>query len=266
MKMFRERILKVVTVFFIGSLFFLVGVAPVSAQQDLAVRITQCPQSAKAGQELGAGFQVVAHLTGGPAVKDVAVDIVLKKNARCPVPAPYAVYSQNYSDGVLLKGGREHVSLNPGQTLNVKLNGTNTIPADTPAGLYYLCAVIDAGDKVKEVNEPNNCACCPVKITAVAAKPEITGYKERCGVKGSNVTILGKNFGTQAGKGVALGGHGIHVDLSVISWSNTSIVAQIPNDPKIQEGQWYYIGVEKSNHSEWLSNISKNITICKPQK
>jgi len=266
MKMFRERTLKVVTVFFIGSLFFLVGVAPVSAQQDLAVKILQCPRVAHANQNLGAGFQVVAQNSGKAAAKDVAVDIVLKKNSSCAVPTPLAVYAPNYSDGVLLKGGREHVSLNPGQTLNVKLNGTNTIPADTPAGNYFLCAVIDAGNKIKEVNESNNCSCCPLTITASAVKPEITGYKERCGVKGSNVTILGKNFGTQAGKGVALGGHGIHVDLSVISWSNTSIVAQIPNDPKIQEGQWYYIGVEKSNHSEWLSNISKNITICKPQK
>jgi CARDB len=262
MKIFRERILKVVAALFIGSLFLLVGAAQVSAAQDLAVRITQCPQSAKAGQDLNAGFQVLAHLAGGPAVKEVAVDIVLKRNASCPVPAPYAVCSPNYSDGVLLKGGREHVSLDPGQTLNVKLNGTNTIPADTPTGNYFLCAVIDAGNKVKEGNEQNNCACCPVKIIAAAGKPEITAYREKCGAKGSNVTILGKNFGTQTGKGVALGGHGIHVDLPVVSWNANMIIAKIPNDPKIQEGQWYYIGIERADHGEWLSNIDKNITIC----
>lgn len=231
--------------------------------QDLTIKITQCPQSAKAGQDLGSGFQVVATNLGDTAVKDVAVDIVLRNDASCPSPAPYAVYSPNYSNGVLLKGGREHVSLNPGQTLNVKLNGTNTIPTDTPSGGYYLCAVIDAGNKVAEANERNNCACCPLKIAGGAAKPEITGYREQCGKKGSNVTILGKNFDTNEGKGVALGGHGIHVDLPVVSWSDTIIVAQIPNDPKIQEGQWYYIGVERANHTEWLSNISKNITICR---
>lgn len=132
---------------------------------DLTIKITNCPISAKAGQELGATFQVTATNHGDTPVKDVAVDIVLRKDTSCPVPAPYAIYSPNFSNGVLLKGGREHVSLNPGQTLSVKLNGTNTIPTDTPAGNYYLCAVIDAGNKVKEDDEKNNCACCPIKIT-----------------------------------------------------------------------------------------------------
>jgi hypothetical protein len=153
--------------------------------------------------------------------------------------------------------------MDAGQTIGVKLNGTNTIPADTPSGSYYLCAVIDAGNKVKEANEGNNCSCCPIKVAGIEAKPEITGYKEACGKKGSNVTILGKNFGSSKGKGIALGGHSIHVDLNVISWSNTNIVAQIPLDPKIQEGQRYYIGVERTGCTRWLSNINKNITICK---
>lgn len=231
--------------------------------QDLTIKIINCPKSAKAGQDLGSGFQVMATNSGDTAVKDIAVDIVLRKDPSCPSPAPFAVYSPNYSSGVLLKGGREHVSLNPGQTLNVKLNGTNTIPADTPSGSYYLCAVMDAGNKVKETNEGNNCACCPIRIVAAEAKPEITGYRESCGKKGGNITILGRNFGSKEGKGVALGGHGIHVDLTVISWSDTTIVAQIPNDPRIQEGQWYYAGVERADHGEWLSNISKNVTICR---
>jgi len=109
-----------------------------------------------------------------------------------------------------------------------------------------------------ESNKANFKLTCKIPI---AAKPEITGYKEACGKKGSNITILGKNFGTQEGKGVALGGHGIHVDLKVISWSDATIVAQIPNDPRIQEGQWYYIGIREDG--KWLSNIDKNITICK---
>lgn len=245
-----------------GALLVVTSAGTVNAQ-ELSIRIQNCPKTVKPGQELGASFQVIVTNHGKNAVKDVIIDIVLKENPVCPVPAPLAVYSPNYSNGVLLLGGREHVSLNPGQTLTVKLNGTNTIPADTLPGKYFLCAIIDAGDKVKEANEKNNCACCPITVSRIEAKPEITGYREKCGKKGSNITIMGRNFGSQEGKGVALGGHGIHVDLTVISWSDTIIVAQIPLDPRIQEGQWYYIGVEKAGCTEWLSNINKNITICK---
>lgn len=42
-------------------------------------------------------------------------------------------------------------------------------------------------------------------------------------------------------------------------------MAKIPDDPRIQVGQWYYIGAEKADHSNWLSNINKNITICSVQ-
>ncbi len=102
-------------------------------------------------------------------------------------------------------------------------------------------------------------------------KPEITGYKMpgpkgACVPKGSRFTILGRHFGPQAGKGVALGGHGIHVDLPVSSWSDSQIVATLPDDPRIQDGQWYYTGVEKDSHNQWLSNISKNITVCPSSK
>ena len=173
MKMLRERILKVVTVLFIGSVFLLVGAAP-ALSANLEGQILQCPQYAKAGQDLKAGFQVKAIYFGPLPVNDVAVDIILRKDTNCPSPAPYAVYSPHYSNGVLLKGGREFVNLIPTQWREVKLNGDNTIPADTPTGSYYLCAVIDAGNKIKEVNEQNNCACCPVRITTGAAKQGTT--------------------------------------------------------------------------------------------
>ncbi|HKK05278.1 MAG TPA: CARDB domain-containing protein [Gammaproteobacteria bacterium] len=96
-------------------------------------------------------------------------------------------------------------------------------------------------------------------------KPEITGYRHsgRCVAKGTRFTILGKHFGSHHGKGVALGGHGIHVDLPVISWNDHQIVATLPNDGRIAGGQWYYVGVEKADHSRWLSNISKNLTVCR---
>lgn len=93
--------------------------------------------------------------------------------------------------------------------------------------------------------------------------PEVTGFQPSgCVAKGGTITILGRNFGTQSGKSAALGGNGIHVDLTVSSWSASSIVATIPNDAAIQMGSSYYIGIEKTGHTQWLSNISRNVTIC----
>jgi hypothetical protein len=140
---------------------------------DLQISISRCPGTARAGQELGASFKVTATNAGRMPVRDVAVDIVLSRRSHCAVPTPVAVYSPNYSDGVLLKGGREHISLNAGETKEVTLNGTNKIPDDTPSGTYFLCAVIDAGNKVPEINETNNCSCCSIQITGCPAIADI---------------------------------------------------------------------------------------------
>ncbi len=83
-----------------------------------------------------------------------------------------------------------------------------------------------------------------------------------CVAKGGGVTVLGSNFGTQSGRSVALGGGGLHIDLPVASWGSTSIAVTIPNNPSIKAGASYYIGIEKSDHSQWLSNINRTIPIC----
>ena len=141
---------------------------------DLQIHINNCPQIVNPGQNLGSSFQVTAINVGSVAVKDVAVDIVLRKTPRCPTPLPYAVYSPNFSNGVLLQGGREFISLAPGESKAVTLNGTNTIPADAPAGKMYLCAAIDAGNKVAETNEGNNCACCSIQVNRPATgRPDL---------------------------------------------------------------------------------------------
>ena len=149
---------------------------------DLTIRIKHCPKSVKPGHELGPLLKVVAVNRGEVSVKDVDLDIVLKKENACPVPTPMATYSAHFSNGVLLKGGHEQVSLNGGQKLEITLTGANTIPTDTPAGEYFLCAVIDAGDKIKESNETNNCACCPVKVTYVNWKAR--SYNKESGFQG----------------------------------------------------------------------------------
>jgi len=146
---------------------------------DLSVQINKCPGGVTAGQNLGSGFQVMAKSTFANEVNDVAVDIILTSNPTYPIPAPYAGYSPNYSDNVLLKGGREFISFAGPGTINVKLNGNNQIPADTLPGTYYLAAVVDAGNKVTEINEQNNVAFCRIKVKATTQRlPDlvVTGF------------------------------------------------------------------------------------------
>lgn len=94
--------------------------------------------------------------------------------------------------------------------------------------------------------------------------PVVTGFSARpCVDRGGQVTIEGRNFGpVQGTRLVELGGHGIGVLLQVSRWSNQAIIVTVPDDPRIQYSQWYYIGIQNSDR-QWVSNINRNITICR---
>lgn len=84
-----------------------------------------------------------------------------------------------------------------------------------------------------------------------------------CVDRGGTATVYGSGFGpVQGDRLVQLGGHGIGIFLRVTSWSDTEIRAIVPNDPRIEFSQWYYIGLQDRNR-HWISNISRNITICR---
>lgn len=102
------------------------------------------------------------------------------------------------------------------------------------------------------------------QLPATAATPVITGYSPLgCISPGNRLNIVGRGFGAAPGaRGVALGGQGIHVDLPVTGWNDTAIQVNIPADSRIQGGQWYYAGVERTDHGQWLSNIDRNFQIC----
>ena len=140
-------------------------------KKDLTIKIVQCPKKVvRAGEELKAGFQVIGKSTFAGPVNGVVVDLILTSRPTYPAPAPYAVASANYSDNVLLQGGRENISFPGPGNVNVPLTGTNKIPADTPTGIYYLGAVIDAGNQVKESNERNNVHFCKIKVIGSETK------------------------------------------------------------------------------------------------
>lgn len=143
------------------------------ATHDLKALIQHSPSTARPGHELASSLKVKVTNNTQFDLKDVTVDIILKRNNLCSLSTPNALDPTHYSDGAVLKGGHERVSLKAGQKLDVKLNGTNTVPADTPIGDYYLCAVVNAGDQIKESLKTNNCACRPIKIAAAADKPDL---------------------------------------------------------------------------------------------
>jgi len=214
---------------------------------DLTIAISRCPGTAKPGQELGASFVVHATNNGKSDVSQVAVDIVLKNAPRCGGPVAWAVYSPNYSNGVLLKGGREFIDLNAGETKPVKLNGTNAIPADTPAGTYFLCAVVDSGNKVAESNENNNCGCCQIVLKG-APIPEpsyqpcgitLTSLTQTSGKPGDSFGMAGV-WGDTQGTKIPCINKGSMNRLEVLHWSSTGIKVRIP--PGLEPGL-YKVGV-----------------------
>lgn len=203
---------------------------------DLAIAIGDCPpQPLRPGQELKDSFRVIARKSGAAAVAEVAVDIVLCKSPRCLAPAPLALYSLHYSDGVLLLGGREFVTLGAGENSKpVKLNGANTVPLDTPPGAYFLCAVIDAGNRVAEADERNNCACCPVTVAAGEAVPgqpcgvRLDSLSRASGRPGDTFEMVGDWGASQGGK-LACINRGRMNRLIVRRWTPRVLLVRVPD-------------------------------------
>ncbi len=130
------------------------------------------PKRAKRGEDITKLVKAIARNIGtAPAPGTVGtldpaggymIDLVLSKDQDCP--AQFATYSPNFSEDVLLMGGRfsNTDDLAPGAFKPYGDGGT--IPADTPPGSYYLIARIDAGNKVDESNEKDNTMAIPISI------------------------------------------------------------------------------------------------------
>lgn len=110
---------------------------------------------------------------------------------------------------------------------------------------------------------------CRKRDCGGGSEPQGTGPQiERLGPtpcvdRGGTATIYGSGFGAvQGDRLVELGGHGIGILLQVTSWSDTQITVIVPNDRRIEFSQWYYIGLQDRDR-HWISNISRNITICR---
>jgi hypothetical protein len=138
---------------------------------DLVVRLN-APARAVSGSNIGPLVRVRASNIGGSTAPGTTgtldppngymIDLVLSTDTN--VPASFATFSPNFSEDVLLQGGRisNTLDLAPGAS---RLYPTGAgIPADTPTGMYHLCARIDSGNKVSESNEGNNLTCVRIRI------------------------------------------------------------------------------------------------------
>ena len=246
--------------------FLLAGITTLHAQ-DLTIAVINCPKTAKAGQDLKSTLRLLAANTGDRVQKAITLKIVLKNSPLCPKSSRPAAYSPKYYDGVLLRQGREIVSLDPGKTRTIIPNGANTIPWDTPVGrTYYLCAVIEPENLQKEDNKDTNCACCPIKIIGAEEGPMVVSILEKCVVPGNTLTILGRNFGQESGTVTAVSASGMPVNLSVSSWSDSTVVVRIPSDSRMQEGEQYTLNMMKNGEIDSIPAARQNIGICPTQK
>lgn len=103
-----------------------------------------------------------------------------------------------------------------------------------------------------------------VTATAVSVPttPVISGFTPAGCVKTTDqILVSGSRFGSQAGKGVAVSGNGIHEDLQIIKWNDTAIALQLPAKSRLVSGQSYSITVETLNHTA-LSNSLNGLHLC----
>jgi len=145
---------------------------------DLRVAIT-APRSAVAGSDIGSQLTIqvrndgnnIAFGTQSAGSNGYMVDVVLSRDTS--VPAGFAAYNASYHEDVLLKGGRisNTADLSPRQSRRYETGGG--IPANTPPGWYYICANVDAGNTVDELQEDNNVACARIRITAPVSEVPI---------------------------------------------------------------------------------------------
>lgn len=219
---------------------------------DLVVYM-KCPVKAYRGIPIKKILKVFVKNQGVKVANNFFVEVVLSKNATIPVQK--ATYSPNFSDDVLLKGGRAKIStLNPGKTISVNFNGSLRIPLDAPLGIRYLGAVVDPDKIITELKEGNNVAKCSLRILML-----ITGTRElHHGGITNELDIRGFGFGTSfANKIVYVGAQPTNQN-HILAWSPTSISILSPITI-LNGGQYYLIKIKQGPLT--VSNVYNHLSL-----
>ena len=136
---------------------------------DLLVSIS-APPVTTAGENIGPVTTI--ENVGTVAVHAYQLDMVLSIDEI--VPAGFARLSGlSFEEDALLVGGRTSASdeIPPGESISIE-SVILTIPADTPAGRYFLCAVVDPSNRTSELDESNNTSCAELTIDSPSPKED----------------------------------------------------------------------------------------------
>ncbi|MDQ1352422.1 MAG: hypothetical protein QG657_2728, partial [Acidobacteriota bacterium] len=115
----------------------------------------QHPIEVSPGELIGKQISVRVENQGNVPAKDFFVELVFSRDNQ--VPGKPATFSENFTEDMLLKDGREKIDiLNPGESKTLIFKDSVIIPADTTPDKYYLAAVVDPENTVQEANESNN--------------------------------------------------------------------------------------------------------------
>ena len=122
------------------------------------------------------------------------------------------------------------------------------IPGTLEAGLHKVLVYDDSGRRTHSNS---------VDYTVVM--PRITNVSPNVAAEGDMLTVKGANFGDRlcTKTHVAIGGHGVHVDAILLSWSDIGITVRIPKSERLNPGNAYYVGISAEGDARWLSNIDR---------
>jgi hypothetical protein len=124
------------------------------AHLDLNAVLTY-PLAAAPGKKLRNKVSVTVYNEGNIPAGNFFIEIVLSADKEIPMKP--GLYSRQYQDDVLLKGGRLMAyPLKPGHSVTYTFDGAMTIPIDTPEGRYHLGLVLDPDNLIPESDEANN--------------------------------------------------------------------------------------------------------------
>ena len=132
------------------------------AGSDWVCQSVECPQPIEPGEVLKVLIRAEPSQPSGHRSNRVFVELVLTESPEYPSPAPLAKYEQSYYDGVRLHASPLSLLLiGPAPVTRI---ATIRVPEDTPLGMHFLGAVVDAGNRDPELNETNNVAFCKLPV------------------------------------------------------------------------------------------------------